>query len=265
MVSSKWRIAHASAAGAAHLAQNTECQDRYLCRTIDTREGEILIAAVADGAGSTSSGQIGAETACRLFADEAEDFLKTRDASLRSLNADFGRYWLTFFQKTIAEIAADEEKPVRDYASTFVAAIVGETSAAFFQVGDGAAVYAAAEDAENYVFGIDPIETEYANITHFLTDAAADANLRFNFVEKAIENLILFSDGVFPVAVDYKTNQPHAPFLRPMIAPLKNGRTTPEDLNAKLENFLASPKINEKTDDDKTIILAARIRDAADF
>jgi hypothetical protein len=44
-----------------------------------------------------------------------------------------------------------------------------------------------------------------------------------------------------------------------MIAPLRNGASN--DLNEKLEKFLASPKINEKTDDDKTIILASRHRE----
>lgn len=255
----KWRVAHASVVGAAHLAQNTECQDRFACRRIETKEGEILIAAIADGAGSTSSGQIGAELACRIFADEAEDFLKTTDASLRSLNCDFGKYWLEFFQKQVAEIAEKEAKPVRDYASTFVAAIVGERNATFFQVGDGALVYSVADKPEEYVFGIDPIETEYANVTDFLTDKEAFSALRFKQMNQPIENLILFSDGIFAVAVDYKTNQPHQPFLRPMIAPLINGQNV-EGLNAKLAEFLASPKINEKTDDDKTLILASRRR-----
>ncbi len=75
----------------------------------------------------------------------------------------------------------------------------------------------------------------------------------------------MFSDGIFPVAVDYQTNQPHEPFLIPMIAPLRNlnssstnGNGAGGDLNEKLEKFLASPKLNEKTDDDKTIILASR-------
>lgn len=257
MKTEKWRVAHASVVGAAHLAQGTDCQDRFTCRRIETKEGEILIAAVADGAGSTSSGQIGAETACNLFADEAEDFLRMREASIRSLNSDFGKYWLEFFQKQIAETAEKEEKPLRDYASTFVAAIVGENQAVFFQVGDGAAVYSVSENPEDYFFGIDPIETEYANVTDFLTDKEAVSALRFNYVEMRVEDLILFSDGIFAVAVDYKTNSPHAPFLRPMIAPLKNGQSI-EGLNAKLESFLASPKINDKTDDDKTLILASR-------
>jgi hypothetical protein len=43
----------------------------------------------------------------------------------------------------------------------------------------------------------------------------------------------------------------------PMIAPLRNTAKI-NGLNEKLEKFLSSPNINEKTDDDKTIILASR-------
>jgi len=94
-------------------------------------------------------------------------------------------------------------------------------------------------------------------MTEFLTDETAANSLRFVLVEEAIEDLILFSDGIFAVAVNYQTGKPHEPFLMPMIAPLRKGNA-PNDLNEKLENFLASPKLNEKTDDDKTIILASR-------
>jgi hypothetical protein len=76
-------------------------------------------------------------------------------------------------------------------------------------------------------------------------------------IEEKIEDLILFSDGIFSVAVDYQSRQPHEPFLIPMMAPLRSGNPL-NGINEKLENFLSSPKINEKTDDDKTIILASR-------
>ncbi|MEO6590107.1 MAG: protein phosphatase 2C domain-containing protein, partial [Pyrinomonadaceae bacterium] len=95
------------------------------------------------------------------------------------------------------------------------------------------------------------------NTTEFLTDETAIESLRFVLIKENIEDLILFSDGIFAVAVDYQRNKPHEPFLMPMIAPLRNGNPA-DGLNEKLENFLASPKINEKTDDDKTIILASR-------
>lgn len=257
MKAKQWRYAHASSIGSAHLAQRTECQDRLVCRTIETeKDGAVLIAAIADGAGSTTSGGRGAEIACELFAGQAIEFLQTAHASIVSLNEDFGRLWIEFFQTRIAEIARENAKEARDYASTLIGAIVGARGAAFYQVGDGGAVYSADGKAASYRFAVEPVETEYVNVTQFLTDEAAATALRFRYIEEPIEDLILFSDGIYAVAVDYKSNLPHERFLMPMIAPLRTP-SAPNDLNEKLEKFLASPKLNEKTDDDKTIILAS--------
>ncbi len=253
-----WRVAHASAIGLAHINQNTECQDRFACTTVTTEtEGEVLIAVVADGAGSTTDGQIGAQIACEIFTKEVADFLSAKDASVKSLTADFGRLWISYFQRKIAEISQKDKKELRDYASTFVGAVIGAHYAVFYQVGDGGIVFSASGDVESYRFAIAPVEAEYVNVTDFVTDETAAERLRFELVEEKIEDLILFSDGIYPVAVDYQKSAPHEPFLMPMIAPLRNAAAL-NGLNEKLENFLSSPKINEKTDDDKTIILASR-------
>ncbi len=253
----KWRYANASVIGQAHLNQNTDCQDRLLLRTIETIEGEILIAVIADGAGSTSEGGRGAEIACETFVEQISGFLNSGNASVKSLNADFGRFWISHFQQQIAGLARESKKDVREFASTLVGAVVGAESTVFYQVGDGGAVFSLNGASESYRFGIEPEDAEYVNMTNFLTDENAAECLRFVLVEETVEDLILFSDGIYAVAVDYQKNKPHEPFLMPMIAPLRNGNAI-NGLNEKLENFLASPKLNEKTDDDKTIILASR-------
>ncbi len=255
----KWRYASASVIGSSHLNQDTECQDRLLCRTIETNEDEILIAVIADGAGSTSEGQRGAEVACETFVEQICGFLNSGNAAVKSLNADFGKFWISHFQKQISQIARESNKDVREFASTLVGAVVGKTTAIFYQVGDGAAVFSSSGTSDSYRFGIEPEDAEYVNMTNFLTDENAAECLRFVLVEEAVEDLILFSDGIYAVAVNYQKNKPHEPFLMPMIAPLRNGNAT-NGLNEKLENFLASPKLNEKTDDDKTIILASRYK-----
>ncbi len=254
----KWRFAHASAIGLAHINQNTDCQDRFACRTISTEvDGEVLIAIVADGAGSAEKGFRGAEMACELFTDEVADFLNSKNASVKSLNADFGKRWIEYFQQKVAEIAQIDGKNLRDYATTLVGAVIGESCAIFYQVGDGGLVFSASGAAQSYRFGVAPAESLYVNMTDFLTDETALTSLRFEMIKDSVEDVILFSDGIFPVAVDYQTNQPHEPFLMPMIAPLRTGNNL-DGLNEKLESFLGSPKLNEKTDDDKTIILASR-------
>ncbi|MDQ2747011.1 MAG: protein phosphatase 2C domain-containing protein [Acidobacteriota bacterium] len=256
ILAGKWRVAQASVIGQSHLNQNTVCQDRLATSAIKNKlDGEVLIAVVADGAGSTTNGQRGAEIACEFFISQVSEFVKK--AAVKSLTEDFGKRWIEFFQSKIAEMAGEEKKEMREYATTFVAAVVGKNEAVFYQVGDGGAVFSTCGKPESYQFSIAPVEAEYVNQTEFLTDDAAADSLRFVHLAEAVEDLILFSDGIFAVAVNYQTGKPHEPFLMPMIAPLRSG-SEGSDLNEKLEKFLASPKLNEKTDDDKTIILASR-------
>ncbi len=253
----KWRYANASVVGQAHLNQQTDCQDRLLLRAIERGEDEILIAVISDGAGSAAEGARGAQIACETFVGQISGFLGSGNASVKSLNADFGKHWISYFQQQIAEIARESKKDIREFASTLVGAVIGATAAVFYQIGDGGAVYSVSGEPESYRFGIEPEDAEYVNMTDFITDETAAECLRFVLIEEAIEDLILFSDGIYAVAVDYQKNKPHEPFLMPMIAPLRNGSTI-NGLNEKLETFLSSPKLNEKTDDDKTIILASR-------
>ena len=174
----KWRYANASVIGQAHINQETVCQDRLLCRTIETKsDGEVFIAVVADGAGSTSHGQIGAEVACETFAAQVSDFLNSGNASVNSLNEDFGKFWIGFFQTKIKLIADEKKEEIRDFASTFIGAIVGENATVFYQVGDGGAVFSADGKPESYQFGIEPSESEYVNATEFLTDENAVESL----------------------------------------------------------------------------------------
>lgn len=255
--SGKWRVAQASVIGQSHLNQKTVCQDRLATRTLESEtDGEILIAVVADGAGSTTSGQRGAEIACELFVNQISELLK--QTSVKSLTEDFGKRWIAFYRERIAELARQEKKEMREFATTLIGAVVGRTDAVFYQVGDGGAVFSTSGNPESYQFSIAPIETEYVNQTEFLTDDTATESLRYVSIKEPVEDLILFSDGIFAVAVNYQTGKPHEPFLMPMIAPLRNAADAPNGLNEKLESFLASPRINEKTDDDKTIILASR-------
>ena len=176
----KWRYANASVIGQAHINQETVCQDRLLCRTIETKsDGEVFVAVVADGAGSTSHGQIGAEIACETFIGQVADFLNSGNASVCSLNEDFGKFWIEFFQAQIKLIADEKKEEIRDFASTFIGAIVGENATVFYQVGDGGAVFSTDGKPESYHFGIEPSESEYVNTTEFLTDENAVESLAF--------------------------------------------------------------------------------------
>lgn len=260
MSQSKWKIVHASVVGTSHLERGTECQDRYAYKVFNSPNdvgGEVLVAVLSDGAGSSDCSQFGAEMACSLFIKEIERQI-SENGSLENVNKEFGLLWLDYFRQQIADFAEEQGRQVRDYACTFLAAVVCETGAVFYQVGDGGIVCSPTGEAESYYFGITPAAKVYANATDFITEEKAGERLLFESTEETIEDLVMFTDGIQPVAVNFQNQTPHEPFLMPMLAPIRKAEFVGEDINGKLEAFLNSPRVNEKTDDDKTLFLASR-------
>ena len=109
-----------------------------------------------------------------------------------------------------------------------------------------------------------PESGEYANMTHFVTDEDALAHLRTKIwissvSERLPEEIAMFSDGLQRLALVYQSQTVHNPFFEPMFAQLRNADVrTCDVLSDQLARFLDSPIINERTDDDKTLVLASR-------
>ncbi len=256
MTGSKWNIAHASVRGTSHVEKGTECQDRYDYRLLPTAKGETLVVVLSDGAGSSQFSQIGAEHACALFIKEIEEQLIDAEG-FYNLNEEFGRLWLEYFRQKIFEYAEEQKNDVREYACTFLAAIVWRDGAVFYQVGDGGIIYSMTGEAESYCFGVPPPFKEYANATDFITEKNAGKKLLHEFIKEPIKDLVIFTDGIERLAINIQAGMPHEPFLIPMLAPLHGEIEDGTALNEKLTAFLDSPRINEKTDDDKTLFLAS--------
>ena len=251
-----WKIITASVAGTSHLAKNELCDDAFACEIVNAQEGEILIVIVSDGAGSVKNGRTRAQMTF-AFTNQGIRSWFERGGKVAELNKDFGTNLLNCLQSELAKEAAKDGQTSQDFACTFLAAIVGVDSAAFFQIGDGAIVYSANDGAENYNLISLPQQGEYANSTNFVTDLTVSDVLQFEMIEKRIDEIAVFTDGLQRIALDYKSKAAHAPFFRPMFAPLRTATET-ADLQKRLIDFLNSPKINERTDDDKTLILASR-------
>jgi hypothetical protein len=66
----KWTWAGATAIGTAHQWTGAPCQDAFACRVARSSSGaEVLIAALADGAGSAERAEAGARLATSIFVD----------------------------------------------------------------------------------------------------------------------------------------------------------------------------------------------------
>ena len=60
-----------------------------------------------------------------------------------------------------------------------------------------------------------------------------------------------------PHALPPAQRRPHAGFFAPLFSPLQTAER-PDALVAPLRAFLESPRVCERTDDDKTLVLASR-------
>lgn len=255
---SQWKIAYASVIGTSHIEKGTECQDRFEYKSLDTPRGETLVVVLSDGAGRSEFSQIGAELACNFFISEIEKLLSDEEG-FDNLNRNFAIDWLYCFRQKITEYAEEEEKNVKDFACTFLAGIIWDDGAVFYQVGDGGIIYSPTGESDSFCFGILPATKEYANATDFITEKSAEKRLLCELVQEPIKELAMFTDGIERLATNISAGLPHEPFLIPMMTPLREVNYDSEILNEKLATFFNSPRINEKTDDDKTLFLASRI------
>jgi hypothetical protein len=241
-----WRALYASVAGTSHERRGKPCQDA----AFSACEGDVLVAACADGAGSAPRAEEGAKLACRSAVVEALSDIREG----LSLHPTRLREWVGRARARLSHEACVNNAPSRDYSCTLLVAVLWEGGGMFAQVGDGAIVVRH-RDEYHPIFW--PQSGEYANQTSFLTDADLDANLLLDEVEGPIDRLALFTDGLQRLALHEATRSVHVPFF----APLFDRMTGVEDvstLEAPLRKWLASDAVNQRTDDDKTLVLAVR-------
>ncbi|HEX3532111.1 MAG TPA: PP2C family serine/threonine-protein phosphatase [Thermoanaerobaculia bacterium] len=251
---SAWHYAAASAVGTSHLKQQRSCEDAHRCEVLQTAAGEAVLAAfVSDGAGSALRAEAASQLACSLALDEVRHLLEA-GGGIADLDIPFVTAWLARLRAEVTARAETEGLRPREFACTLLGAVVGPESAAFFQVGDGAIVVS---DQDEYRWIFWPASGEYENSTFFATEANAAEHLQHAYVEQPIDELALFSDGLQRLVLDFRNRTAPAPFFRSMLSWIRTAESE-EPLSELLSQHLSSPLINDRTDDDKTLILATR-------
>ncbi len=248
-----WKHLGESVIGTSHRATGTPCQDAHRLLVLDHVGGPILIATVADGAGSAALAELGAQTACEVLRDAVVRTLTERSA-LDSLEPADVRAWFLAARSDLCRIAREREAAPRDLACTALLAVLGPERALFGQVGDGAIVVGT-DTTFTPIFWPEP--AEYVNVTDFLSDDDMPDRLMLAVITESFHNVALLTDGLQRLALDFVTRRGHPGFFGPLFTPLWNGGE-PENLRQPLRSLLDSPKINDRTDDDKTLILATR-------
>lgn len=284
-----WRVTAGSVRGVSHERAGMACQDAYAWHV--TEQG-VLIAALADGAGSAPLAEIGAQVAVAASIEALKGRIaefaprppmpgeKSGYAGIFSQNWGIGGAAggaapsllgekegvsrsgavqsllleaLTVAHHAVAAEAARHGAPERDLATTLIVLLADADGAAAAQIGDGAVVFV--DEADRMEALTRPPEAEYANETTFLTSPDALKTPQVAFRAGRLTALAVFTDGLQRLALRLPEGEPHPPFFTPLFR-FAAEVEDPTSAQAQLTAFLKSPRIMERADDDLTLLLA---------
>ncbi|MGJ5201525.1 PP2C family serine/threonine-protein phosphatase [Bradyrhizobium sp. HKCCYLRH1030] len=251
-----WEWVSASAVGTSHLRINRGCDDSGACIFVRGEHESALIVVCSDGAGSAQRSSLGARIAVRAFCRNARSFLKG-GGKIRDISRDIASDWLDDIRGRIEIVSQSFGIPRREFAATLIGCVIGKSGAKVLHVGDGAAVHRLV-DAHEWDISSWPSHGEYASTTYFVTD---DPEPTFNLSEISgpLAELAVFTDGIEHLVLNFATKRAFDPFFNQIFSGFKpEGTGRNRNLSSHLSNYLRSPALCEKTDDDKTLLLARR-------
>jgi len=210
---------------------------------------------VADGAGSAASSEIGsflaAQTVLERAAQRLRETVPTTERAWQKL------LWEATLaaRESVTEVADILGTPADELATTLLLAVVTREQVAALQIGDGAAI---AQTADRQLVAVTrPPAQEYLNETTFLTSPAFREHAQFVVRPGPIQGLALLTDGLQMIALQMPHGDPHGPFFAPLLR-LLGSTTDAGQATDNLRGFLQSPRLQERADDDLTLVLAVR-------
>jgi hypothetical protein len=215
-----------------------------------------MVMVVCDGAGSARFSDIGSRIACysahKLIRSHIED-----GKSISSIDRDLAAEWLLVIRQKIARKCKKLKVPPRELATTITIAIIGDELTILLVVGDSPCVF---YDDGSWIAPIWPQRGEYANQTYFVTQ---DPPLHFEFskIQKRISRCAVFSDGIDKLVMREKEKEVYQPFFDGAFKELNSDASAGRnrEISRSISNFLSSDRVNQLTDDDKTLAIASRL------
>lgn len=246
-----WKIAAASVMGAYHIDKNIPCQDAHRYEVL---ENDTIIIAVADGAGSVENSEQGAgiavEWACAYL--QPQLLTSTPDNELDWAILLNGA--LDHARTQVIQYANKAGLPVHTFSTTLNLTILTPDWFAGAQIGDGCTVVLKEDNTLEVV--LSPQEGEHASETYFLTSGETRHAATTQVIQSAFKAAAVMTDGLIRLALQYPDQTPFPPFFNPVMAfPLHIAE--PNKAQTSLCDFLNSDRVNARTSDDKTLVIAA--------
>jgi hypothetical protein len=247
---SSWRVLGASVAGSGHRQRGQPCQDAH-AHTVTP--GGTLVLAVADGASSALHAGLGAETVVRAVCSRARELLGDTRPDLLARGPRLPRDLLQYAREELERTARGLGCALPELAATLLVVLAQGEQTAWAHVGDGGGV----------AWGVDgswqaltvPWQGEYLNETTFVTGPDLSTGIQCGTSAQALQALVLFTDGLQRLALRWPGQQPHPGFFAPLVAHVRSA----QDLHRaeqELSQFLLSPRLSARSDDDLTLLLA---------
>lgn len=240
----------ASVTGSLHLQGGLPCQDAYCYELIADDTGLI---AVADGLGSVPLSDLGARLSVDAAVSAAKKLIYPASGDAPELS-EIPVKMLQAARDNLEETALTEGFALGDMATTLIAVLFKGNCVYTAQVGDGAVV-AQVDGALVLLSG--PVGSEYANEVTPLTCSTWQSDIYRSEACSGVEYLAVFTDGCQRPSL-LKTAEGYEPFEK-FFNPVFSYAAAIDDREKgeqELDEFLASEKISEFSDDDKTLVLA---------
>ena len=250
----QWTWVAAACRGTSHERSGTRLQDSKYCFVHKGKRGQdTFVSVISDGAGSASHGGEGSVLVCRIIGSKIREHFRLSESIPEEARIES---WVNMARDMINIAATKRSKTSRDFAATLVMAISNANTTVVAQIGDGCVVLK--DIATNqWIAPTWPDHGEYASTTCFVTDDPIICPT-FKYIDAPISALASFSDGLERLALDLVLRKPYAKFFegvcRPLFVTSVIGRE--QGLSDQLKYYLNSTQINERTDDDKTLVLA---------
>lgn len=242
---------HHQVRGRGHVMDGVVCQDRTRFASV----GGVQVMCLADGAGSASHSEYGAQAlvdaGVKLLAGSFEEFASRDDGAQIKVEI------IKRLSERLENVASRRKCELRDLASTFLGVAVGEDQFIVVHVGDGVIGYVKHGELK-VVSG--PDNEEFANQTTFVTSSGAVASMRLlRGSLEGVSGFILMSDGPANSLFDHRAKQ-LAPACLKMIKVVSNAprRRLKYPTYRKQLRRLLETKIRNATKDDCSVGILGR-------
>lgn len=249
-----WTHSRTLLTGPSHLLESAGCQDFCETRALGTG-GEVLLAAISDGAGSAARAREGAEIVVQQWLEHFDALLcgdGSPAARIRGLSRSDVLSVLEAIRDVAHRRAATLNLSHTAFNATLLGAVIGPECCFFAQVGDGGWVGHVGDVLGCITW---PTHGEFASQTVFALSNSAPEVLQCVHIDRPVTAVAGFTDGIERISLHLARRVPEPGFFLPLFEAVRRaGAAAAVPIGA----YLDSETVRAQSDDDKTLLCVVR-------